>query len=134
MAGQFEAYRSGLASKGLQVFCQIAQAKDHGKLVELVELHITTYRYFIEKVLSAEMLYLEDDTVAETYVFSYDQEDSPPLAWVEMTEGVYYHTEAYGDEVPQNVKEAGCIFWDSERLVNTGAKTLLEYVELQSTW
>jgi len=50
--------------------------------------------------------------------FAGDALDGPPLAWTTLWNGRYVN--AYGDVVPESLKQWGYVFWDAGRLRESG--------------
>ncbi len=58
-------------------------------------------------------------------LFDGDTLDGPPLAWVTLWGGRYVNT--YGDTVPQSLKQWGHVFWDADRLRESGGVERIQH-------
>lgn len=56
----------------------------------------------------------------------------PPFCWFLMWKGTY--SNRYGDDVPEELREWGYIFWDRERVVGSKARELLLHVWKSHHW
>ncbi|KAK0648647.1 hypothetical protein B0T16DRAFT_117916 [Cercophora newfieldiana] len=110
-------YAEGMPSRGIQVFHQILTSNSHDKLVELVDKYsVRAYNFFQDAVNDNGNLEIEEvDDDQAVISFTYDTEERAPLAWVRMAKGIY-RADGFGNQVPDNLKEWGIVFWDSERL------------------
>jgi hypothetical protein len=122
-----EYFLHGLPSRGIQVFYQIVNAETRDKLVELLVTNFASSYAFFEEALDGSFVptHTSEESDVRSIEFVGDKEAGPPLAWVVVTKGIY-HEEACGPGVPVKLKECGCVFWDSGRLIDTKAKEMVE--------
>jgi hypothetical protein len=54
---------------------------------------------------------------------SFDTKPRPPFSWCLMWKGTY--SNRYGDDIPDELRQWGYIFWDRERVIGSKARELL---------
>ena len=126
---------------GLEPFLTVLRTQDHEELLQFIEESISWYRshdfptipgcldrvtQYHRRVHFPSAADREEANGVEL-PFSGDKEDGPPLAWVTMWNG--YVSNVYGFIIPTAVQDWGYVFWDAQRLVESGGER-----ELQKTW
>ncbi|KAK4149372.1 hypothetical protein C8A00DRAFT_18923 [Chaetomidium leptoderma] len=118
---------------GLKLFRQILETINFDELVQLMQETILWRRgYSLGQCLSSDAQIYRRFAAAESsehdraeiekerMVFTGDEADAPPLAWVLLWREAYGNW--FGEVVPPSLHDWGYIFWDELRLVETGAK------------
>jgi hypothetical protein len=118
---------------GLKLFRKILETEKFDELVQLVQATIRwpsgytlgqclssdaqMYRRFAADRLSE---YEQAEIDKKKIVFTGDEVDAPPLAWVLLWGEEYSNW--FGEVVPLSLHDWGYVFWDKRRLMETGGK------------
>ncbi|KAF5640821.1 hypothetical protein F52700_3533 [Fusarium sp. NRRL 52700] len=130
-----EWYRNGMVSRGLSVLSSVFKAQDRLRLVKVISEEVvsavddllfrTTIPWYQEERREnqhSDRDQAQDDR--EKMVFSGDNDDSPPLAWVIFWKEAY--SNLFGDFIPRPLRQWGYVMWDGDRLANTDAVAILD--------
>lgn len=131
-------FTTGMAFQGPRLFKKIVSTRDHDQLDALMTKNI---RVSLDvPLLQGLDLFTQEQRRANTpsardqrennrelmkFVRDEPENGKPPLAWVMIWRGSY--SNLFGDVIPHDMKRWGYVIWDATRLVENGAKHLLNY-------
>ena len=123
---------------GLGPFLTVLRTRDHEKLLQFTQHSMDWYRGHDFPTIpgclgraTQSRRRVQFPSVADRdegnrlkLLFSGDKEDGPPLAWVTMWNIIIRDT--YGCIIPSPTHDWGDVFWDAQRLVESGRNRTLQ--------